>query len=310
MRKAVRKGIGEEILKLADQDRDIVIITSDARGSASIVDFPKLFPERFVEVGIAEQSAVGIAAGLALSGKKPFIFGPACFYSARSLEQIKNDIAYTNANVKIIAVSGGVSYGALGSTHHSLHDIAAMRAIPNINVILPCDVTEAVLLLKSLVNEKTPAYMRIGRNPVPVIYKEEREFRVGKAITLMNGSDVTIIATGELVWNALKAGQELEKEGIKARVIDSHTVKPLDEKTILKAARETGRIITVEEHSVFGGLGGAVSEFVSQNCPALMKILGIPDEYPVTGNQGEVYKHYDLDAEGIYRAALEMLGKT
>jgi len=310
MRKAVRKGIGEEILRLARQDRDIVVITSDARGSASIVDFPKLFPERFVEVGIAEQSAVGIAAGLALSGKKPFVFGPACFYSARSLEQIKNDIAYTNANVKIIAVSGGVSYGALGSTHHSLHDIAAMRAIPNINVILPCDVTEAVLLLQSLVNEKTPTYMRIGRNPVPVVYKKEREFKVGKAITLMNGSDVTIIATGELVWNALKAGQELEKEGIRARVIDSHTIKPLDGETVLKAARETGRIITVEEHSAFGGLGGAVSELVSQNCPALMRILGIPDKYPVTGNQEEVYKHYGLDAKGICKTALEMLGRS
>ena len=304
-----RKAIGEKILELAEKDENIVVITSDARGSATIAEFPKIFPERFVEVGIAEQSAVGIATGLALCGKKPFVFGPACFYSARSLEQVKNDVAYTDANVKIIAVSGGVSYGPLGSTHHSFHDIAVMRAIPNIVVILPCDATEASHLLERLVELEKPVYLRVGRQPVPIVYKDERVFEIGRSITLMEGGDITIIATGETVWHALEAAKALRREDINPRVIDMHTVKPLDEEAVFKAARETGKIITVEEHSIFGGLGGAVSEFVSQNFPVPVRILGIPDEYPVTGRQEEVYKHYGLDAEGIYKAVMKMLGR-
>jgi len=304
-----RKAIGKKILELAEKDESIVVLTSDARGSASIAEFPERFPDRFVEVGIAEQSAVGIAAGLALCGKKPFVFGPACFYSARSLEQVKNDVAYTDANVKIIAVSGGVSYGPLGSTHHSFHDIAVMRAIPNIMIILPCDAIEASCLLEKLVEVEKPVYLRVGRQPVPLIYGSEQDFEIGRSITLMEGEDLTIIATGETVWHALEAAKALKRENVNPRVIDMHTVKPLDEEAVFKAARETGRIITVEEHSIFGGLGGAISEFVSQNFPVPVKILGIPDEYPVTGRQEEVYKHYGLDAEGIYKAAMKMLGR-
>jgi len=305
MKVALRKTIGERLLELAKQDEKIVVVTSDARGSAAIADFFKVFPERSIEVGIAEQTAAGVAAGLALCGKKAWVFGPACFYSARNLEQIKNDIAYSDANVKIVAVSGGVSYGPLGSTHHALHDVAVMRAIPNLKVLLPSDAVLAAAILEQLLKDEKPVYMRTGRNPVPVIYSRDEKFEVGRAITLKEGNDITIIATGEVVWRALEAAKILEKEGISARVIDMFTVKPLDEEAVFGAARETGRIVTVEEHSIFGGLGGAVAEFLSQNLPTPMKILGIPDEYPVTGTQDEVLKHYGLAPEGIAKTVLE-----
>ncbi|MDI3473417.1 MAG: transketolase [Thermotogaceae bacterium] len=303
MKIAIRRAIGEKIIELAKDDKNIVIVTSDARGSAAISEFFEIFPERSIEVGIAEQSAVGVAAGLALSGKKPFVFGPACFYSARSLEQIKNDVAYTNANVKIVAVSGGVSYGPLGSTHHSLHDIAVMRSISNLHVILPSDAIEAIALLEKLLSDSTPTYMRVGRNPVLVFHDQDEQkkiFEIGKAINLKKGNDLSIIATGEIVWNVMEASKMLENEGIEARVIELHTVKPLDEEEVYKAAKETGLIVTVEEHNIFGGLGGAIAEFVSQNIPVPVKILGIPDEYPVTGKQEEVLKHYGLDSKGIF----------
>jgi transketolase len=303
-----RKMFTDTLLELARKDRNIIALTSDARGSVTLEKFAEELPEQFVEVGIAEQHSVGIGAGLATCGKKPFVCGPACFLSARSLEQVKVDVAYTRTNVKIVGVSGGVSYGALGTSHHSLQDIAVMRAIAGIAVILPCDVHQTKKMTEVLASHTGPVYVRMGRNAVPDVYKEdEAPFEIGKANTLLDGSDVTIIGAGETVRYALDAGLLLREKGIKARVIDMHTLKPLDEECILKAAAETGHIVTVEEHSVHGGLGAAVTALVSQNHPVPVRILGIPDEPTITGTSQEVFRYYGLTAENISEIAAKML---
>jgi len=303
-----RKMFTDTLLDLAKQDSDIIAITSDARGSVTLGEFSELLPNQFIETGIAEQNEVSIAAGLASCGKKPFVCAPASFLSARSLEQIKIDVAYSNTNVKIIGVSGGVSYGPLGSSHHSLHDIAAIRAIPGISIILPCDIYQTKRLTEALVNHVGPVYVRMGRNAVPGVYtKNKVPFHIGKANIIMEGNDLTIIGTGETVKVALEAGVLLKNKGIIARVIDMHTLKPLDNKVIIEAAKETGHIITIEEHSFFGGLGAAVSEQVVQHFPVPIKIIGIPDEPVITGNASEVFEHYGLSAKNIFNIAIEMI---
>lgn len=303
-----RKMFTETLLELAKKDKDIVVLTTDARGSVTLDRFPQELPEQFVEIGIAEQNSVGIGAGLAASGKKSFVCGPACFLSARSLEQIKVDVAYTGTNVKLIGVSGGVSYGALGASHHSLQDIAVMRAIPGITVILPCDIYETKKMTEALAKYDKPVYVRMGRNAVPNVYEnEDIPFEIGKANVLLEGSDVTIIGTGEMVYAALEAGKILRDKGIHARVIDMHTLKPLDEEIVVKAAKETGHVITVEEHNIHGGLGAAVAEVLVQKVPVPMRILGIPDETTVTGTSTEVFNHYGLTGEGISQVAEAML---
>ena len=302
-----RKAITDTLLEEGKKNGDLYVVTSDARGSVTLTDFARELPGQFVEVGIAEQNAVGISAGLALSGKNAFVCGPACFYSARSLEQIKVDVAYTGTSVKVIGVSGGVSYGALGSTHHSLHDIAVMRTFPGMNVYLPSDRFQSVWLTRYLSNSSESAYVRVGRNAVPDIYSGEDNFEPGKARVLESGRDIAIIATGETVYHALMAAEKLETDGIRATVIDMFTLKPLDESAIIEAARNTHCILTVEEHSIYGGLGAAVAEVVSQHHPVRMKILGIPDENAVHGQPLEIFAHYGIDAEGIYRHAVEML---
>jgi transketolase len=303
-----RKMFTDTLLELAKVDSDIIGVTSDARGSVTLGDFAEQLPKQFVEIGIAEQNEVSIAAGLAACGKKPFVCAPASFLSARSLEQIKLDVAYSNTNVKIIGVSGGVSYGPLGSSHHSLHDIAAIRAIPGINIILPCDIYQTKIVTEALVNHGGPVYVRMGRNAVPEIYtKDNVPFSIGKANIIMEGKDLTIIGTGETVKVALEAGVLLKNKGITARVIDMHTLKPLDNKVIIEAAKETGHIITIEEHSIFGGLGAAVSEQIVQHFPIPIKIIGIPDEPAITGNASEVFEHYGLSAKNIFNTAIEMI---
>lgn len=305
-----RKMFTDTLLELAKKDKDIVVLTSDARGSVTLTDFAEQLPEQFVEVGIAEQNSVGIGAGLATCGKKPFVCGPACFLSARSLEQVKVDVAYTHTNVKIIGVSGGVSYGALGASHHSLHDIAVMRAFPGMTVIIPSDARQTKKMTEALVNFEGPVYVRMGRNAVPDVYKDDNfAFEIGKSITLLEGNDISIIASGETVRYALDAGLILKEKGINARVIDMHTLKPLDEKAVLDAAKETGHIITVEEHSIFGGLGSAVCQIVSENNPVPVKVIGIPDETTVTGTSREVFKHYGITGENISKIAIDMLKK-
>lgn len=305
-----RQVICDTLIELGGKDKDIVVLTSDSRGSASMTNFAKELPEQFVEVGIAEQNIVGIAAGLAASGKKPYIASPACFLSMRSIEQVKVDVAYSKTNVKLIGISGGLSYGALGMSHHSLQDIAVMRAIPGINIILPADKHETKKMIEALAQNTEPTYIRIGRNPVEDVYSSDQYgFEIGKAVTMSEGTDITIIAAGETVKIAMDAADMLKKKGVSCRVLNMHTIKPLDEAEIIKAAKETGCIITVEEHSIYGGLGAAVSEVVTQNCPVPMKIVGVPDEPAIPGKSEEVFKHYGLTADNISTIALEIIKK-
>lgn len=305
---ACRKSFTDTMLELAKKDKNIVAVTTDARGSVTLTDFAKQLPEQFVECGIAEQDAVGIAAGLSSCGKKVFVCGPACFYVARSLEQVKVDVAYSNQPVKILGVSGGVAYGALGATHHSLHDIAVLRTFPGMQIVLPCDARQTRKLVEQLVDYPHPVYVRVGRNAVPDVYENnDFDFTIGKSIQLQDGKDLTIIATGETVYHALEAGKRLVTEGISTRVIDMHTLKPADTEAIIRAARETGKILTVEEHSMYSGLGAIVSEVVCQNCPVPVRILGIPDENAIHGKPLEIFHHYKLDADGIYATAKEFV---
>lgn len=303
-----RQAFTEKLLELAKKDKNIIAVTSDARGSVTLNKFADELPKQFIEVGIAEQNAVGVGAGLALSGKKPFVCGPACFYSSRSYEQVKLDVAYNKTNVKIVGVSGGVSYGALGSSHHSLNDIAAMRVLPDLTVILPCDVALTQKMTEELTQHIGPVYVRVGRGAVPNVYTDvEPEFILGKANTLLDGTDITMIGTGETVFHCLQAGKELAKKGIKARVLDVHTIKPLDYEAIEKAAKETNRILIVEEHHVFGGLGSAVAEQVIQTHPVPLKIHGFPDENAEHGNSKELFEHYGLNAKGIQKVVEEWI---
>ncbi|MCR4569802.1 MAG: transketolase family protein [Bacteroidales bacterium] len=305
---ACRKVFTETLLALAREDKDIVAVTTDARGSVTLGDFAKELPAQFVECGIAEQDAVGISAGLSHSGKKVFCCGPACFYVARSLEQVKVDMAYSGNPVKILGVSGGVAYGALGATHHSLHDIAVLRTFPGMNVVLPSDGRFTAKLVKFLVDFPEPVYVRVGRAAVPDVYEnDDFNFEIGKANTLLEGRDLTIIGTGETVWHALEAGRRLKEKGVNARVLDLSWIKPFDREAVLKAARETGRIITVEEHSRFGGLGALVTEAISEH-PVPVRILGIPDENAIHGSNAEIFHYYGIDADGIVKAATEFAG--
>ncbi|RRJ67692.1 transketolase family protein [Paenibacillus oralis] len=305
-----RQVICETLLELAKEDRDIMVLASDSRGSANMAPFANTYPEQFVEVGIAEQNIVGMAAGLAHSGKKPFVTSPACFLSMRSIEQVKVDVAYSRTNVKLIGISGGISYGALGMSHHSVQDIAVARAIPGLAIVLPSDRHETKKLTEALVNYDGGVYVRIGRNPVEDVYEsDDYPFEIGKAVTMKDGKDVTIIAAGETVRVALDAAAALAAEGVSCRVLNMHTIKPLDEAAIIAAAKETGAIITVEEHSVYGGLGAAVAEVVVQNHPVPMKVLGIPDEPAIAGKTAEVFRHYGITGDNIKQVALELISK-
>src|SRR5690554_2858819 len=245
---ACKQAICEELIELARRDKDIVVLTSDSRGSASMVEFARQFPGQFVEVGIAEQNLVGIAAGLAAAGKKPFIASYAAFVSMRAIEQVKIDVAYSGVNVKIIGISGGVSYGPLGMSHHALQDIAFMRAIPGLSVYMPADQYESKNLIGELVNDHSPTYIRVGRNPVEDVYPSKGfNFQINKANTLQEGTDISIICCGEMVQTAIAAAAELDQQKISTRVINMHSIKPLDREAVLRAARETVSILTLEE---------------------------------------------------------------
>lgn len=295
-------------MEKAKEDKDIIVLCSDSRGSASLAPFAEAFPEQFVETGIAEQNLVSISAGLAKCGKKPFAASPACFLSTRSYEQAKIDVAYSNTNVTLIGISGGVSYGALGMSHHSAQDIAAMSAIPNMRVYLPSDRHQTKCLIESLLQDDKPAYVRVGRNPVEDIYTEENcPFEMDKATVLTEGADVAIIACGEMVRPSYEAAKLLEDKGIHACVLDMYCVKPLDVEGILKAVKDTKAVITVEEHSPFGGLGSMVSQVVGENCPKKVVNLALPDAPVITGTSKEVFDYYGLNAEGIAKKAMELV---
>lgn len=297
---------------MAQHDKDIVIVTSDSRGSGKLVPFGEKFPEQTVEVGIAEQNLVGVSAGLASAGKKVFAVSPACFLTARSLEQIKNDVAYSNNPVNLIGISAGVSYGALGSTHHSLHDFAALRAIHNLIVVAPADNWETREAIKLAARTNLPVYLRFGKKPMPLLNpSDQQQFEFGKGRIIREGSDMAFIATGETVYPSLLAAQKLEEEfKIKASVVSMHTIKPLDFDLLAKLASKCEAIITVEEHSIHGGLGEACASFLLEhNYQKLFKIIGIPDEYTITGSQLEIFDHYGISEEGIKNTALSLLEK-
>lgn len=303
-----RKAICDVLLEQAREDRDIVVLCSDSRGSASMTPFFEAYPEQCVEVGIAEQNLVSISAGLAKCGKKSFAFSPACFLSARSYEQAKVDVAYSDTNVKLIGISGGVSYGALGMSHHSAQDIAAMSAIPNMRVYLPSDRFQTAALIRSLLKDRKPAYIRVGRNPVEDVYTEDDfEFEPDRACVVREGTDAAVIACGEMVRPALDAAALLEKRGVSVRVIDMYCVKPLDTEAVLCAAADTKLIVTAEEHSPFGGLGAAVCQTVAAACPRRVINLALPDAPVITGTSQQVFDYYGLNAEGIARTVLENL---
>lgn len=303
-----RQAFTDTLLLLARENRNIVALATDSRGSVTLGKFADELPQQFVECGIAEQNAVGIAAGLANMGMLPFVCGPACFFSTRSAEQVKVDVAYSYSNVKIIGVSGGVSYGALGTSHHSTQDIALMRAIPNLKVILPADAAQTAALTRALCEDPSPAYVRMGRGAVPDVYPSDAVFTIGKANLLRDGSDLAIIACGEMVHPALEAADILRQQGIGASVTDMHTIEPLDREAVLAAA-QTGAILTVEEHSVHGGLGAAVAEVVCQSKPVRMRIMGLPNEPLYSGSSREVKEYYGLTAQGIAEAARALLGR-
>ena len=293
---ANRKVICDVLLEHAKMDKQITVLCSDSRGSASMTPFADAYPDQFVEMGIAEQDLVSVAAGMAHCGKKPYAFSPACFLSTRSYEQCKIDVAYSHTNVKLIGISGGISYGALGMSHHSAQDIAAMSAIPGMRVYLPSDRFQTKKLMEHLLQDKEPAYVRVGRNPVGDIYDEKNcPFTMDQAVILQEGSDVTLIACGEMVKKAVDAAEILAKEGISASVIDMYCVKPLDKKAVVEAAQNTKLVVTVEEHAPFGGLGSMVSQVVAAECSKKVINIALPDapantswELPVmTGASGK-----------------------
>ena len=305
-----RQAICEVLMEKAKTDRDIVVLCSDSRGSASLAPFANAFPEQFVEIGIAEQNLVSIAAGLAKCGKKSFAASPACFLSTRSYEQCKVDCAYSNTNVKLIGISGGVSYGALGMSHHSAQDIAAMSAIPNMRVYLPSDRHQTRRLVEALLQDNKPAYIRVGRNPVEDIYQEDNvPFVMDRATVLREGSDVAIIACGEMVRPAMLAGNLLAEQGVSATVLDMYCVKPLDREAVIRAARGAKLVVTVEEHAPFGGLGSMVAQVVGANCPTWVINLALPDAPVITGTSQEVFDYYGLNAQGIADTVLHRLGR-
>ena len=305
---ANKQVICDVLLEAAKKDKDIVALCSDSRGSASFTPFANELPGQFVETGIAAQNLVSISAGLAKCGKKPYAVSPACFLSTRSYEQCKVDAAYSNTNVKLIGISGGVSYGALGMSHHSAQDIAAMAAVPNMRVYLPSDRLQTECLMKELIQDDKTAYIRVGRNAVDDVYEEGNvPFEMDKATFVTEGTDVAIIACGEMVKPAVDAAAILKEQGISATVVDMYCVKPLDKEAIVKAAKGAKAVITVEEHAPYGGLGSMVSQVVAGECPRKVVNLALPDAPVITGTSKEVFNHYGLNAEGVARAAAEAL---
>lgn len=303
-----RQAICDVLMEKAKEDKDIVVLCSDSRGSASLTPFAQEFPEQFVEVGIAEQDLVSISAGLAKCGKKPFAASPACFLSTRSYEQAKIDCAYSDTNVTLVGISGGVSYGALGMSHHSAQDMAAMSAIPNMRVYLPSDRFQTAKLIEALLQDTRPAYLRVGRNAVEDIYSEDNvPFVMDKATVLAEGTDVLLVACGEMVRPALDAVALLKEQGISAGLLDMYCVKPLDKEAIVDAAGKVKAVISVEEHAPFGGLGSMVSQVVGSACPRRVINMALPDAPVISGTSREVFDYYGLNAEGIAAKAAEIL---
>ncbi len=306
-----RNGFGEGLVLAAEENEQVVGLCADLTESTRIQAFAEKFPQRFIEIGVAEQNLATVAAGMALAGKIPFISSYATFSPGRNWEQIRTTICYNDVPVKIIGSHAGLSVGPDGATHQALEDMVIMRALPNMVVISPADSIEAKKATQAIARLKSPCYLRLSRDKVPVITTEQTPFEIGKAEVYSEGKDATIIATGQMVYRALLVAKDLEKQKISVRVINCHTIKPLDIKTIVQAAEETGAIVTVEEHQVTGGLGGAVAEALSQNCPVPLKIIGVEDRFGESGEPNELLEKFGLTIEAITKAvtsALRMKG--
>lgn len=298
----------DTLLSLATADRAIIAVTSDSRGSGKLAPFGKALPKQIVEVGIAEQNLVGITAGLAACGKKAFGVSPSCFLTARSLEQIKNDVCYSNVPAVLVGISSGVSYGALGSTHHSLHDLAALRAINNLTIVVPADNFETRAAIRYAAQASRPVFVRFGKAAMLDVCPAGTEWQAGRAIVLRAGRDVAFVANGETVVHALLAAGHLAEQGISARVLSLHTVKPLDAAAVIAAGRECRAVVTVEEHMVNGGVGEAVAATLLQaGVQVPFKIVGLPDEDTVTGAQADIFRHYGISMEGLAATARALL---
>ena len=298
----------EILLSLAKKDKDIIVVTSDSRGSGKLTNFGKELPDQIIEVGIAEQNLVGICAGLSAVGKKVFGVSPSSFLTARALEQIKNDIAYSNHPVTLVGISSGVSYGQLGSTHHSIHDIAVLRAINNLNIVIPCDNFETQEVIKSAVNYSEPLFIRFGKKPMLKIHNNNQIFKIGKGIKVKEGNDLVFIATGETVQRAYQAIEILEKDNFKCTLVSMHTIKPFDEDLFLQSIKDTKGIITVEEHSESGGLGEKCAGIlVQKKITTNFKIIGFPDEYMVNGSQSDVLNYYNMSPKTLAEIAKDLI---
>nr|WP_129634151.1 transketolase C-terminal domain-containing protein [Tropicimonas sp. IMCC6043]RYH08448.1 transketolase family protein [Tropicimonas sp. IMCC6043] len=292
---------------MAAENNRIVAVCNDSVGSSKLTGFRDRFPERLINVGIAEQALVGAGAGLANGGKIPFVCGAACFLTARALEQIKADVAYSDTNVKLVGISSGMAYGELGPTHHSTEDFAWVRAIPNVAVVAPCDNAETAAAVAFAAEFKGPIFLRLSRVGVPQLLPDNHKFELGKADTLRDGVDVTIIANGVLTHRAMLAAEKLAGAGVEARVLNMASVRPIDDEAIVKAAEETGAIVTCEEHTIFGGLGSAVAEVVVETRPVLMKRLGVPGIFPPTGSANFLLDEFGMSPDGIAAAARDLI---
>ncbi|KAF0217289.1 MAG: hypothetical protein FD174_3397 [Geobacteraceae bacterium] len=304
---ATRDAYGETLAELGGENKDIVVLDADLSGSTKTGVFAKKFPERFFNMGIAEANMVGTAAGLAAAGKIPFVSTFAIFAAGRAWEQIRQSVAYPKANVKIVPTHGGITVGEDGGSHQSVEDIAIMRAIPNMTVIVPADGPETKLAIRAAAAHKGPVYIRLGRNKVPTVFDDGYRFEIGKGVEVAAGTDLTFVTTGLMTAQAVTAAGLLKKEGVSARVVHIATIKPLDQEIILKAARETGAIVTAEEHSVIGGLGGAVAELLSEKHPVTVKRVGINDRFGTSGKAEELLKYFGLTPQDLVEAARETL---
>jgi len=302
-----RDAFARTLESLAEADGRVVAVVNDSVSSTRLGDFARRFPRRFVNVGIAEQNMVGIGAGLANGGKIPFVCAASCFLTGRALEQVKVDIAYSQANVKLCGMSSGLAYGELGPTHHSIEDLAWTRAIANLTVIVPADSAETAQATEAAYETEGPFFLRLSRMPVPEVHPAGYRFRIGTAPILHPGNDVALIANGTMVSRALQATSLLARDGVSARVVNLSTLQPLDRDAVLDAAETTGAIVTIEEHSIYGGLGGAVAEVTATGCPVPMRILGIPGTFAPTGSAEWLFEHFGLTPEAICAAALELL---
>lgn len=301
-----RVAFGEALVQLAETDSRIVALTNDSIGSSNLEEFKQRFPDRLFNVGIAEQNLVGLSAGLASAGKIPFTCSASCFLTARALEQIKVDLAYSRHNVKLCGMSSGMAYGALGATHHSIEDLAWTRAIADLTVIAPADPIETAQAVRAAAEIDGPVFLRVSRMPVPTVHAADHVFKVGRAVLLRDGSDVTIVAAGIMVSRAMEAADLLGSDGISAAVLNLSTIRPIDRDRITEAALR-GPIVTVEEHTVYGGLGSAVAEVVVSSHPVRMRLLGVPGVFAPTGSSHFLLEHFGLTPQGIRDAARSLV---